>query len=414
VRRCSLALTSAALLLGCSLGDPAPNLLLISVDTLRADRLVCYGGSAGAGLCGLFEEGTRYRWAFSSAASTSPSVATLLTSRNPAEHGVVQSMQSRLADDAVTVAEALRDSGYTTAAFVSNPLLARRRHFDRGFEVYDDHMTRRERNRRHLTERDAAATTDAALVWARLSAREPWFLWIHYQDPHGPYEPPGAAPGRDPTNASRLRVLEDPSGRGGIPDYQALPGLFTLPGYEARYRAEIGHLDGHLVRLVRALDAKGRPPVVLLTADHGEAFGEDGYYFAHGHSLGLEQIRVPLLVRGARPGPPRVIDEPVSGIDVAPTLLSLAGVASPASFRGRPLLGKRAAAATAEMRTLRAEHPHYTAEIRGSRYRSRARDAVESRLPDRDAVLGAHDALPAYHASPSRDAAPMATPTPFR
>ena len=426
MRRLLPALTAAGCALGCAGGELPPNLLLVSVDTLRADRLVCYGGAAGPGLCGLFDAGTRYRWAFSSASVTAPAIASLLTSRYPADHGVAQVMRSRLPDAAVTVAERLRASGYATAAFVSNPVLDRARNFGQGFEVYDDQMTRRERNRPRLRERDAAATSDAALGWARFAAREPWFLWVHYQDPHGPYEPPGAAPGRDPPGAPRLPVLGDPSGRSGIPDYQALPGLFTAPAYEARYLAEVRFLDRHFVRLVRALDALGRPPTVLLTADHGEAFGEDDYWFAHGHSLGLDQIRVPLLLRDPRATEPRVVEAPVSLVDVAPTLLALAGVESPDAFQGRVLPGVATgrSGAAAEQRTLFADHPHRSAVIRGRRYHARdrapatrggpPRDGDPPPLPAREARLGPHDALPRYR-SPSRDeSAPMAAPIPFR
>lgn len=416
VRRTALAAIAVASGIACSAGDDAPNLLLISVDTLRADRLVCYGGDAGAGLCGVFANGTRYRWAFSAAPTTSPSIATLLTSRPPSDHGVVNTMRSSLPDAAETVAETLRDVGYATAAVVSNPLLAKRRRFDQGFAVYDDHMTRRERNRRRLTERDAAATTDAALAWADRDDREPWFLWVHYQDPHGPYDPPDSALPRDPAGAEPLPVLDDPSGRGGIPDYQVLPGVFTRPGYAAGYRAELEHLDRHLVRLVAGLDARGRPPAILLTADHGEAFGEDGYYFAHGHSLGLDQIRVPLLVRGVRPVPAgSVVDTAVGGADVAPTLLALAGVAIPESHAGRVLPGVTTPESTsAGERRVRAEHARYTAEIQDARYRARAR-GVDAELPDREAHLGPHDALPRYRAAtPSPDIAPRRATMPRR
>ena len=415
VGRPCLAAIAVAFGVACSNGDVPPNLLLISIDTLRADRLVCYGGDAGAGLCGVFENGTRYRWAFSASSTTSPSIASLLTSQHPSDHGVENEMRSRLAVEAETIAETLRDAGYTTAAFVSNPLLAHRRRFGQGFGVYDDQMSRRERNRPHLIERDAAATTDAVLAWAKGEVGEPWFVWVHYQDPHGPYDPPATPPPRDPAGGERLPVLDRHSGKNGIPAYQVLPGVFTLPGYAAGYRAEIEHLDRHLVRLVRGLDARGRAPAILLTADHGEAFGEDGYFFAHGHSLGLDQIRVPLLMRTAGPSSRgRVVDEAVGGVDVAPTLLALAGVPVPEAYAGRTLPGSMAGAPEhAADRPVRAEHWLYTAEVRGARYRARARDP-RAELPDREADLGAHDALPSYRATPRDDAAPMATPSAFR
>lgn len=303
--RAAALLGGLVLLAGCAEETPRPDLLLVTVDTLRADRLACYGGpaSVGTGLCALGDRGVRYLWAFAPAPSTAPSVASLLTSRLPSHHGLTQSARTALPDAAVTVAERLGDAGYETAAFVSNPVLSRGRGLEQGFAVYDDHMTRRERNR-GMVEREAGETTDAALAWLKV-ARSPWFLWVHYQDPHGPYEPPHPPHRSDPEGAERLPVLADHSGRGGIPAYQALPGLRSAAAYGERYLDEIRHLDLHVARLVAAADAGGAPPFVVLTADHGEAFGEDGYFFAHGHSVGLDQVRVPLLVRPAAPAPGR-------------------------------------------------------------------------------------------------------------
>jgi arylsulfatase A-like enzyme len=420
---------AAGLLLGAGCApprDPRPNLLLVSIDTLRADRLACYGGppESGAGLCALFRGGTRYRWAFSTAPYTAPSVASLLSSRYPAYHGVTQSAASYLDDPVRTVAESLHAAGYATAAFVSNPLLDRRRNLGQGFDVYDQHMTRHERNRPGYAEREARATTDAALAWVQARPGEPWFLWVHFQDPHGPYEPPGSAPIEDPPEGHRLPVLDVQSGQGGIPAYQALPGLFTEEAYERRYLEEIAYLEPHLLRLVAGLDAASRPPEILLTADHGEAFGEDGYYFAHGHSLGLDQIHVPLLHRpadaGSREAETRVVDTPVSLIDVAPSLLALAGVAAPPGYQGRPLPDVAGDAASPS-RALFAEHGRRAAVIRDGRFYSRdrelARDARERDLgeelpwlPPRSAELGRSDALPDYHTVTDPAAEPLEVP----
>ena len=321
--------------MGCGAVSPAAtDLLLITIDTLRADRLACYGGppDLGRAICDLAEEGTRFAWAFSTAPSTIPSVASLLTSLYPAFHGVGQGVHFYLSNEAVSVAELLQEAGYTTAAVVSNPILESGRNFTQGFDVYDEAP--------HGKAREARATTDAALRWAQQNARSPWFLWVHYQDPHGPYTPPAAQPERDVPGERRLRVLEGDYAPEGIPRYQALPGLFSLGAYQRLYDAEIRHLDVQLARLVRGIDGLGRRPAILLTADHGEAFGEDGYYFAHGHSARLDQVRVPLLWRPARAtstASARVVETPVSLIDIAPTLLSMAGLAAPDSFQGRPL-----------------------------------------------------------------------------
>lgn len=327
------------LLIACGRPVPAgPDLVLVTIDTLRADRLGCYGGrpDLGRAICRVGDSGTRFTWAFATAPLTVPSVASILTSTYPSEHGFSQWSADPLTKDLETLAEVLDACDYRTAAFVSNPLLRRARDVERGFHLYDDSMPRRERSRPDYAERVARDATEAALDWLA-GARSPWFLWIHYQDPHGPYEPPEAREIRDPPGGRRLPVLQNQSGWHGIPAYQALPGLRTPQSYARRYDDEIRYVDVHIGRLLEALTARERAPTLVLTADHGEALGEDGYYFAHGHSVGLDQVRVPLLIRA--PGlPTGIVSHPVSLLDVAPTMVQLAGCPQPPTFRGRPLV----------------------------------------------------------------------------
>ncbi|MEE2678083.1 MAG: sulfatase [Myxococcota bacterium] len=389
-----LGLALVALLAGC--GDSRPNLLLVTIDTLRADHLQCYGGPPGVGtqLCRLADAGTRFEWALSTAPSTSPSVASLLTSLHVPQHRVTQNIETVLADEALTVAEALRDSGYATAAFVSNPMLHRVRGMHQGFDVYDHRMQRRELNRPGYAERNAQETTDAALAWAGGHPPEPWFLWVHYQDPHGPYLPPGIRAMRDPAGSGRLPVLDDESGRGGIPRYQALPGLYSPEAYTQLYHVEIAQLDLQLRRLVEGLDALGTPPAILVTADHGEAFGEDGYWFAHGHSAGLDQVRVPLLYRPAPGSRGRgAVTDPVSLVDVAPTLLGLAETEVPESFVGRAL--PLHAGDTGDTgRPLYVEASRQAAVVVGRNYYARDRDPGAAGAPGGRAWGRDNPALP--------------------
>jgi arylsulfatase A-like enzyme len=386
-RRCGTAFVALALLAGivsgCGRGEVArPDLVLISIDTLRPDRLACYGGAAdvGTALCALGDAGVRYAWAFSAAASTPPSIASLHTSRLPRDHGVAEVATSHLADETVTLAEALATAGYATAAFVANPVLAHGRGFEQGFAVYDDKMKRRERNR-PLFEREARELTDAALAWVRV-ARSPWFLWIHYQDPHGPYATPYAAIARDADteqDASALPVLADESGWRGIPAYQVLDDARMPATYEARYADEIRHLDAQLARLFAGLDARERRPSILLTADHGEAFGEDEFWFAHGHSLAIDQIRIPLFWRPSEPEPGRVVATSVSNLDVAPTLLAAAGLPGQPSFDGIPLAAREAGPDAAP---IFAEHRLRVAVVMGNHYFARDRRPLVEPEPE--------------------------------
>lgn len=366
--------------------------MLVTVDTLRPDRLACYGGKpdVGPNLCALGEDGVRYAWAFSTASHTVPSVISILTSREPHEHGVTQRGFRRQLDSKFeTIAEELAAAGWSTAAFVANPILRRSNAaigssepwIDRGFGIYDDAMKRSQAVRREVHEREATELTDAALAWVK-TAPEPWFLWVHYQDPHGPYWPPGAATPRDEPGEAALPVLKDESGSGGIPAYQALGDARALATYARRYDEEIRYLDANLARLVAGVDAIG-PAGILLTADHGEALGEDDYFFAHGHSLGIDQIRVPMLWRPANGARAAVVATPVSTLDVMPTLLAAAGIEIPTGLAGRALPESSAAAPAADpARVLFAEHRLRIASISPGLYYARDRSSFAEPLPD--------------------------------
>jgi arylsulfatase len=277
--------------------------------------------------------------AIAGAPATAPSHASIMTSRYTREHTIGYKNGRTRLDDSITLAEAFREAGYATAAFVGNILLQRRTGFDRGFELYDDDLTTPEPNRPEIVERKAALTADRAISWLDSASVDPFFLWVHFQDPHGLYDAPPEFRGRFllPPRAGEtpLPILDDDSGSRGIPSYQALPGL-TLPRlYEARYAEEIAYVDHWIGELVAAVEARSqsRGAVVLLTADHGESLGEAERYFVHGSAPTPDQAHVPLILRAPgiesqrRPGV-------VHHVDVMPTLLELAGIAPPADTSG--------------------------------------------------------------------------------
>lgn len=261
-----------------------PNLLLITLDTTRADRLGCYGDAEAISptLDALAAEGLLFEHALAPSPLTLPSHASILTGCYPFTHGSRNNgMPPR--EDLPTVAESLLGAGYRTAAVLSSMVLGSEAGLARGFESYDTRF-----QAGGDLERGADLTTDAALEALDRMGSDPFFLWVHYFDPHHPYAPPA--------------------------------------GYDTGddYGGEIAFVDAQIRRVLDHLGDRRERTVVLVIADHGEAFGEHGET-QHGLLVYDTTVRVPLILR--IPGEtPRRIATPVSGIDVAPTLLALAGI----------------------------------------------------------------------------------------
>jgi arylsulfatase A-like enzyme len=286
--------------------------------------------------------------AYAPTSHTLPSVAGLLTGRYPQELGITGNL-SALPPDTETLATRLRDAGFRTAAVVSNWVLRRASGLDAGFERYDDALPEVEATR-PMPERGGSATTAAAL--AALDACLPdaasrCFLWVHYQDPHGPYTPDPAERERRlareraaPDGRRELPVMRRNFGFGGIPDYQAIGDEREVAFYRAGYDAEVAAVDAAIGELLDAVSRRvpAEQTLIAFTADHGESLGEDDYWFGHGDLLSEPLVRVPLLVRqpGRAPGSRRDI---ASLVDLAPTLLhALAAQAPPLAGAGRALL----------------------------------------------------------------------------
>jgi arylsulfatase A-like enzyme len=333
------ALTAIALAAAChDAAEPPHHLLLITVDTLRADRLEAYGGELGVTphLDALARQSAVFLRAYAPSSFTLPSVSAIMTGRYPQELGIWKN-ESGVPESAATLAAELRGRGWRTAAVVSNFVLRRRSGLAAGFDLFDDALPQREAVRK-WPERVAADTTAAALevlegCTAGADAR--CFLWVHYQDPHGPYAPPGDR---------RRRFLEAerdaPDGR----RYQFLDGRRDVAFYRAGYDAEVEYMDEEVGRLLDAFAERGlmNRTAVVFAADHGEGLGEGDYWFAHGEFLADSLVRVPLLIRDPRRSPRRRGDL-ASLVDLYPTLLALVAVAPPGADRaGRDLLAKGA------------------------------------------------------------------------
>jgi arylsulfatase A-like enzyme/Tfp pilus assembly protein PilF len=302
----AIAFAALLALSGCARAPEHPDVVLVTIDTLRADRLGCYGDTTGGTpvLDALARDGVRFERASAASPVTLPSHATILTGRYPAAHGVRNNATFTLAPSETTLAEALRPVGYRTGAFVGSWILSKAFGLGQGFEAYDDRFDGPgavapapgpAARGAKPTERRAEAVTDAALAWARAQPRrEPVFLWVHYYDPHVSYQPPS-------------------------------PWLERFPD---RYRGEVAYTDHELGRLLEGLRAGGRggEPLVIVVADHGEAFGEHGEH-QHGLFVYEPTIHVPWLLawRGRVPAG-GVVAEEVTIADVAPTILGLLGL----------------------------------------------------------------------------------------
>jgi len=340
-----------AVLVLCSLGgvccgggsslEERPNVLLITIDTLRADHLHSYGFplETSPNLDALAAESVVFERAIAAASSTAPAHASIMTSKYVRQHSVGYLNGGAVLAGATTLADVFREAGYRTAAFVSNDVLQRRTGLDRGFESYDDELRKRLPNRM-LFERVAEDTTQSALHWLGSIGEAPFLLWVHYIDPHGPYTPPAEFLGSfqlDPIPGERpLPVLPDVSGYRGIPDYQAIEGLSLPSEYQSRYADEILYADHWIGRLLEAVDSISGETIVLVTADHGESLGEHERYFVHFWTTTPENAHVPLILRAPGLSAERR-RELVSHVDVMPTLLELAGLELPLGLSGVPL-----------------------------------------------------------------------------
>jgi arylsulfatase len=352
----SLCATLAALLVsGCVREARGPALLLlITADTLRADRIGAFGSELGLTphIDALADESVVFAAAYAAAPFTLPSVSALMTGKYPEEVGIFRN-ESVLPESVPTLAGELRRRGWKTRAVVSNFVLRDSSGISSGFEVFDDEFPQVETVRK-WPERIATDTTDAALEQLADCAPGPdarCFLWVHYQDPHGPYTPPEplreAELARErtlPDAARQLPLSADHTGLGALPTYQFLEDRRDIGFYRAGYHAEIRYLDDEIGRLLAGIDERGLGDrtLVAFTADHGEGLGENDYWFAHGEYLDDAQVHVPLLFRIPGRAADRR-DDVASLTDVFPTLLAaVSDTPSEPAPRGRDLLSENA------------------------------------------------------------------------
>jgi arylsulfatase len=325
-----LLLCALAVVTGCSSAERR-GAVLITVDTLRADHVGAYAGADARTprIDALAREGTVFERAISPLPLTRPAHFSMLTARYPREHGVLNN-STPLPESAQSLPEILREHGWRTAAFTAVRILGTDSGVAQGFERFDGTGPRRQRSGAEVVER--------AIAWLdELSPGEPFFLWVHLFEPHLPYAPPPAfRTGLAPSRAAALgwddlqRIAQ--ANAGDIP-------APVLEHAQRLYRGEVRAADHWVGELLDGLRA--RMPLdhvlVLLTADHGECF-ENGVWFEHSDCLYEGALHVPLVVRHPQDFPAGSrVSEPVSLLDVAPTVLRAAGLPPPEPAAGRPL-----------------------------------------------------------------------------
>lgn len=375
-RRAAAALTAALVLTsGCEryFWEVPPNVVVISIDTLRADHCSVngYERDTTPNLRKLAEQGTRFATAYSPTSTTAPSHATLFTGLSPITHGVVKN-GIELGADFTTLAELLRDDGYQTAAVAGSFAMAGKFGFAQGFDSYDDEFSEEgstydlERWQGHAVgqgfDRRATETTEIAVDWLRENreTNRPFLLFVHYFDPHDPYDAPAEFEERLAVKTPEFLPTEWRERR-----------LFDTV---AKYDAEILYTDFEIGNLLDALGELklDEDTVVIVTSDHGEGLMDHGWLL-HGTHIYEEQVRVPMIVRWPeRVAAGKTISEPVEMIDVLPTLLGFIGRYRAAEeLPGRDL---GAALLSEQAKPLGAGHPIHL-------FRQHFREGMHPKLP---------------------------------
>jgi arylsulfatase A-like enzyme len=337
-----LSIVGALPLPGCSPEDDESrhaNVVLITIDTLRADHLSCYGYPkiTSPHIDELSRRGALFERAYCPVPNTSASHSTIMTASYPRRHGVVKLGQV-LTPPNRTLAEILKDNGYVTAAFVSGFALDSRFGVDQGFDSYVEVYEKKEFSESGMAPADRV--NQHVLPWLRERTKEPFFLWVHYFDPHLPYSPP-------PTYAEQF---SDGPDTGEIPSFKMREDVFSgrrvlspqeVRAFVSKYDGEIRFTDRHVGLLLSELTKLGLDgnTLIVLTADHGEALHEHRQYIGHEYVLYDTSLRVPLVF--AYPGvvtAGRWRSESVELVDILPTVLDALSVEDEAAHDGVSLL----------------------------------------------------------------------------
>lgn len=312
--------------------DGRPNVLLLTVDTLRFDHLGCYGYGrrTSPSVDSLAADGVLFSHSYAQRPKTSPNFASILTGTYPQRHGVRRTKRP-LPGSAYTLAEVLKGAGYSTCGVVTNGNLFPAFGFDQGFDDY------------RYGHGGAQGGTEIALEWLEGERAAPFFLWVHHTDPHTPYRPPApyddvfAAEveyGLHPLDVVRVSPL------GGVHPSLLIEGPLDLDYYISQYDGEIAYTDHWIGVMLQGLRAKGlaENTLVVFTSDHGESLGEHDYYFEHGLLPYDQSSRIPLIFSMAGSMGRGAVDGTIfESVDIMPTILGLLGMEVPPTCQGADL-----------------------------------------------------------------------------
>ena len=323
-----LALAVAFSVAGCDglAPDPLPpeNLVLVTFDTLRADHVGTYGYDRPTtpNIDRFAERSVVFETAYSQAASTVPALTSLMTSRYPHQTGVLETYKYAVPEDEVTLAERMLDHGFHTGAVLGIGVLMPSRRLDQGFK---DYSFTRYTNKQYW--KTAPEITDEALVWLEENRAKPFFLWVHYFEPHQPYDVV-------PEEAQR-RFLGEPSSHALLDGVEAGSQRYAyLKTKIDAYDGALAYVDSEFGRLLDRMEALGLfdDSMIVVSADHGETLGEHGQ---HGHVFGLWEpvVRIPFIVYAPGVQPSRVPGR-AEQVDFVPTVIDAFDLARPAAEDG--------------------------------------------------------------------------------
>lgn len=305
-----------------------PNVLLIVIDTLRADHLGCYGyeKTTSPHIDKFAETGVQFQNVYCQMPTTGPSHASIFTSRYPRNHGVLKNGWI-LSDTFQTIAEILKQNGYITSAIISSFVLSSQFGYSQGFDNYDEEFPKGSstyrgkfwEGRKLEGEFDQRAdiATRKAINWMRQNNKSKFFLWVHYFDPHSPYDPP----------QSYVKDL-------------LKKDMTPLNKIVAKYDGEIRFVDDEVGKLLHEVESLGLASntLIIITSDHGEGLGQHGW-MEHGMFLYDEQTRIPLIMKFPNLIPGNgTIDTVIESIDIVPSVLDMLGLEKENGFSGKSFL----------------------------------------------------------------------------